>query len=351
LRSSTLPVVAALLGAILTAPASVRADDMDVALSRLRVATGGPGDLPEGCSGTGDNGLPRAFCPDNDAWHRLASQLGFAIAPPVLSPARTTGYGGFYVGLEGWISGIESAEYWRLGTEGDESAASEGRNRFPSRTLLLSRVNVRKGFPFGFELGTSFATLLDTETWVWGLSVQWAILEGYREGLMGFVPDVAVRGMVHTMVGEPEFNLTVPSFDIVISKPLVFSRTGSVTPFVSWQLAWIFGDSELVDLTPGIDAFDECRPDPSRTMTSCGRTGPIPGTSRMPGEDYNNNATFEELRATRQRLAIGVQGRYQAITLSASFAFDLAKPHEQDSDAPEGLPRQWTTAAAVGLTF
>jgi len=358
-------------------PAAVHADDMDVTLSRFRIATrnsdgSAVADLPPGCSGTGENGLPRAYCPDADSWRRLTSQLGASLIPPVLAPARTVGYGGTQVAIEGWITGIDAREYWRVGTEGDESAGAEGRNRFPDSTLIWSRVAIRKGFPFGFQLGTSFGHLFNTQMWAWGLEIQWALFEGYRTGI-GVLPDIAVRGMVHTMTGDAEFNLTVPSVDVVISKPITIAGTGTITPFVSGLISWIFADSELVDLTPDIDAFAECQPSPTSTMTSCTRDAtrdPPIADGRMPGEDYNNNATFPQLRATRMRLALGVQGRYEALTLTGSFQFDLSKPGncrpynadpdlyddpdnvcDERTDVPADLPRQWTVAFGAGLQF
>lgn len=353
----------ALLAALMALPALPQvaaAQDMNVSLARLRVS---PDAAPD-CGDTGDNGLPRQWCADLPAWRSLASQLGFSLIPPVLSPARTTGYGGLYVGVEGWITGIDSgASYWERGTEGDDGLAGDTPNRFASGPLIWSRFNVRKGFPFGFELGTSFAKLLDTDYWAWGLEVKWALFEGFRYGL-GILPDVAVRGMVNTMVGEPEFNVTVPSFDVVVSKRITVAGTGTITPMISYQLAWIFADSELVDLTPDIDAFDECLPASDAATTVCSRPTPDrdgdgeadpvehpDGSTYWPGEDYNNNTTFDQLRALRQRLVLGVQGQYQALTLTASFAFDLQKPGDQDEEVPDGLPRQWSVAAGAGLQF
>lgn len=335
-----------LLSATLLAPAVASADDMDVSLARLRTDPG-----PD-CPATGENGLPRMHCPDQDAWRRLTSQLGFSLAPPVLSPARTTGYGGLYVGLEGWVTGIDSdSDYWGRGTEGDEGSTAMTGNRFPNDVLVWSRVVARKGFPFGIELGTSFATLLDTSYWAWGLEVKWALFEGFRYGFGTVLPDIAVRGMVNTLVGDPEFNLTVPALDFVLSKRITVAGTAVVTPILSYQIAWIFADSELVDLTPHIDAFGECWPELDSSSTTCKRPAGTNPSGLAPGADYNNNTTFDELRATRQRLAVGVRGEYQALTLTATFTFDLAKPGDQDDEVPDDLPRQWTVAAGAGLSF
>lgn len=338
-------------------PGRALADDMDISLARLRIPTNMNGmevpGLPAGCTSLADQGGMRDYCPDNDAWRRLMAGLGFASAPPILAPARTLGYGGFYFAVEGWLTGIpRDADYWRVGTEGDAESAVERLNRFPSSVLVWTRVNARKGFPFGFELGTSLGTLIDTSLWAWGLEIKWSIFEGFGSGVLGFLPDVAVRGMVNTMTGDPEFNLTVPSFDIVVSKPFTIAGVGRITPILALQWMWVFADSELVDLTPDVDAYGQCLP---VAGGGCSLVGTLPtdadGITRVPGQDYNNNAVFEQVRATRSRLVLGVQGQYRAITLTGTFAFDVVPPSGADADNPEDLERQWSVAAGLGLTY
>ncbi len=230
-----------------------------------------------------------------------------------------------------------------------------GCNRFAPSTLFWSRLMARKAFPFGFQLGTGFSYLMGTNLFAWGLEIQWSLFEGFRTGLPGFIPDIAVRGAVNTMVGDPEFNMTIPTVDVIVSKPLVLGHTATLTPFAAYQFAFIFADSELVDLTPGIDAFHECMPDPSRPTTTCS-----PDHS---GYDYENNATFVKLRMMRQRLNFGLQLHYQVVMLTGSFAFDVVDPQSLSNDAPHdliqsdgnvasrGIGRQWTVSFNAGLQF
>ncbi|MBW2463984.1 MAG: hypothetical protein JRH11_20210, partial [Deltaproteobacteria bacterium] len=296
-------------------------------------------------------------------WARQMAELGGSVIPVVLSPARTVGYGGFELAVEGWVTSINgNSNHWRLGTEGDPNAGADscvdqddptraistgiGCNRFAPSTLFWSRLMARKAFPFGFQLGTGFSYLLGTNLFAWSLEVHWAIFEGFRTGVGGWFPDVAVRAAVNTLVGDSEFNMTVPSIDVIISKPIVLGSTARLTPFAAWQMAFIFADSELVDLTPGTDAFGECAPDPSQPGTVC--TGS--------GFDYENNETYDSLRMNRQRLNFGLQFHYQLIQLTGSFAFDLIDPADMSDDAPsdivdtsgnvisEGVGRQWTVA-------
>jgi hypothetical protein len=348
--------------AILTRAPAARADDMDVTLARLRV----PAVSGTDCSPTTADG-PRGWCPDNGAWTRIMSQLGASMAPPILAPARTVGPGGFHIGFDTWVTGIDADErYWQLGTEGDAAGATErcgpdgvvGCNRFVNQALTWSRLRVRKGFPFGFELGASIGHAFSTEYWTWGAGLSWALFEGFRTGAWAYVPDVAVRAQVQTLTGASQFNLTVPSLELVVSKPIVAGGVATLTPFASGQMVWILADSEVVDLSPGRSAVSECRPltpaevarrnemnldDPNRSTVICAGDP----------SDFNNSAVFDDVRALRARLAFGLEFRYQLFTLSGSFLFDVSPPGQVDGDASfedaPSLPRQWTVAFGVGL--
>ncbi len=336
----------------------VRADGMNVALSRLKVQAGADPACP---AMLGDGGRQQ-WCGLDDDWRRIMSQLGASMAPPLASDARTVGPGGFYVGLETWVTDIDEGQtYWRQGTEGSAADAMErcpgssvlGCNRFPSSVLSWGRLAVRKGFPFGFQLGLSVGYGFETGYTTWGAEVQWSLFEGFRTGV-GFLPDLAIRGMVQTLTGDGEFNLTVPSFDVVLSKPIVAGGSMLFTPYAGVQAAWVMADSELVDLTPERNAFDTCSP----------QTGPPAmgdrGTIRCAAnpDDFNNHYVFPQLRALRWRVALGLRYRYEHLVLTGSFQFDLQKPADADGDVafrddagnPVGrLPRQWTAMAGLGF--
>jgi hypothetical protein len=315
---------------LLAVAGRAEAQGMNVALDRLRIASS---DAPDStCPRTilspdGVGTTTRAFCGDNDAWQTLAEQLGTSLAPPLLTNARSHGPSGFAITTEGWITGIASdRQAWRRGTEGDATSAAEGTNRTPARVLFWQRLAIRKAFPAGLQLGTSMAHLYGTNYWALGLDVQWSLFEGFRKGPLGFLPDLAVRGAVNTMLGEPEFNLTVPSVEIVLSKPIPIAGVGTLTPFVGGQLAWILGDSELVDLTPDVDA--------------------------LTGDDKNNNFVFRQVRSTRTRLHIGFEGHYRAFVISGAVAFDVAPPPAFGPEAARvQLPRQWTAQFSLGAEF
>lgn len=353
-------LLAALIGAVLVPaalPTTASAQDMNLALSRYRIAAEDPAVNPSTpCASTfTDGGVPlgRAWCQDDDAWTRAMTQFAGSMIPPVLTPAGTRGVRGIYVGFESWITGIENdpstrtGDAWFRGVEGDGMmGGTPGRSRFVDSVLAWGRFNVRKGLPFGFELGTSVGYLANTSYWTLGLEVRWALFEGFRDDV-GWLPDFAVRGAVQTLIGDGEFNVTVPSVDLILSEPFIVANSVEIIPSITGQFAWIFADSELVDLDPGVSTFDTCSPEPGTPTVDSGS----PPYCRNDGMQLNHNVVFPSLRSFRARLGAGLQIRYEWFTLLGAFQFDVLPPGETDSAIPADMPRQWTASVGAGLSL
>jgi hypothetical protein len=299
--------------AVLALAAPAGAQDMNIALSRLS--------LPGSCEAG-------ACAQDDEAYRFVMSEFAGAMIPPVLTPAGTRGVRGIYVGFETWFTGIESSEgAWHRAVEGDGGSTDTTRSTFVDNVIAWGRLNVRKGLPFGFELGTNISYMANSGYWALGAEVRWALFEGFRDGV-GWIPDLAVRAAVQTLVGDGELNVTVPSVELILSEPFVVANTVELTPWVVGQVAFPFVDSELVDLTPETSGFTD-------------------------SGDLNNSVVFPSLRSTRWRMGAGLQIRYEWFTLLGNFMFDLVKPGDAyaDDSLPDRLNRQWQADVAVGLTL
>jgi hypothetical protein len=262
---------------------------MDLALSRLRLVNG-----QGGCSGT---------CPDQELFERLVSELAVSMAPPVDGPARTVGPRALQLSFDTTVTSIEAHRaYWALGTEGDGSHGAEGYNASPQSALVFTRVQARKGLPFGLEAGATLGRGLGTSLWTLGLALKWALFEGFRTGL-GRLPDVAVQGAVNQSVGSSQASVRLYIVDLTLSKPFVVQHTWSISPFTGLQLLFARVESGVVDITPGVAA--------------------VSGDGSMASAD---DVVFKTVSHTRARMFVGGQARYQAFTLSLSALFDLATP-------------------------
>ncbi|WP_437280718.1 hypothetical protein WME90_09200 [Sorangium sp. So ce375] len=351
------------------------ADSMDPALARLVREPDGAVPCriagPEGGLYYNPASRYQRCLTDDAAFAKLIAQYGFAVAPSAMHAARTTGYGGFEIGIEANYTKIDSeADYWKQGTQGPQDPTSKNfsiENRSPDSLLQHYSLKVRKGFPFGFELTGAVGFLANTGLVSAGADVRWALFEGFRRGLPAILPELAVGGSVRTVTGTEEFQLTVAGVDAEISKPLPIGGTVVLTPYAGYQWLRIFGDSGLIDLTPNTDAVNFCnfRGVNSPANPVQGQNGELPhdGQPVCAGgsqADFNNTVVFDPVRMNRHRLLFGAQLRFQMVKLGAHFITDVVSPEDANQgEANEingenkfaGLGSQWTLGIDLGAVF
>jgi hypothetical protein len=359
---------------------------MDPALARLV--------LDSSCQAVGPDGTGKYYNPqssftkcgtDDAAFAKLIAQYGFALAPTAMHSARTTGYGGFEVGIEGAFTKIDSEErYWQEGTQGPQDQVTKDfsiRNGSPDDVIQNYSLKIRKGFPWGFEITGVVGYVGNTNIVTAGADVRLSLLEGFRTGIPAIFPDLAVGGAVRTITGTEELQLTIVGVDGQLSKPIPVGGAVILTPYVGYQWIKIFGDSGLIDLTPNTDSVNYCNyrgpnspayHDTNKTIdTNNTPDNPDDDTPFYDGQpvceggvsaDFNNTVVFDQVRLDRHRLNFGLQLRFQMVKFGAHFLFDLASP--ADVNAPEtpaggpapvnvfdGVDKQWTLAFDLGAQF
>ena len=372
-----LAAVAAGLSAYLVV-AGAAAEPMDPAIERLVINPTCHGDPFGALTGS------ERCVEDNAAFKRLVAQYGFALAPIPTNTARTTGYGGFHVSIEAAYTSIDhNAHYWTQGTQGavdpsTNQASSE--NTGPAPVLQVYSVKLRKSFGFGFEVAGTVGTLAESNILSGGADVRLSLLEGFRTGIPGYIPDVAVGGAVRTITGTPQLQLTVVGVDVQLSKPIPIADSSIITPYAGYQHLFIFGDSGLVDLTPATDAIGYCNysgPNLPGNPEPGGDTPAYDGEPVCQGgsaRDFNDNSVFDKARLERQRLFLGLNYRYEMVILGATFVTDIVDPGDAqvgdghtkvypngdldeeplrltDKQLLKDMPRQWTIGIQVGTMF
>ncbi len=370
--------VAATLVACVSAVAS--AEPMDPALERLVIAPachpGGRWDDRANPSwhpqtpGQETNGS-FACEPDHKAFKRLMSQYGFAFAPNAMHSARTTGYGGFHLSLEADYTSISNdASYWKLGTQGAVDPSNNSSSTFnssPQSLLQLYSLKFRKSFGFGLEITGLVGFMPKTSIITGGADVRMSLLEGFRTGVGGILPDVAVGGGVRTITGTPQFQMTVAGLDAQISKPLPIQDVQVLTPYVGYQYLWIFADSGLIDLSPATDALRYCNyagqnvpgntdPDTLVANSTQVRNDGQPVCNGGSPLDFNNNVVFRNARLERHRLIFGLNYRYEMVMLGGQFLIDAVPPADAQNDAADkdtlkDEERQFTFSFELGAMF
>lgn len=362
-----LAVVAVAASAVFAAPAA-RAGEMDPTPERLVTQ---PANLPQGQScqsiaaNPGSVSQPQAFqCrPNNIAFENMVAELGFAVAPTAFVPARTTGVGGFSVTLEASYTRISAnlssrnpdgslTPFWKLGTRGGQdpnTKAFTGINDSPDSLIQVYALKARKGLPLGFEIGASLGYVSNTTLWVGGGDLRWSLLEGFREGALGLLPDVSVGGGVRTVSGTSKFYLTTAAFDVKLSKPIPLADSAQLIPSVGYQRVVIFADSNVVDATPNVDALEQCGydgPSPVNGSPLCRNKLP---SGQDANTDFGNNFTFEKVRVHRNKGMFAMHYRYELIWLGSQFAFDINEPKDENPNLIGN--RQWTLSFEGGVFF
>ena len=301
--------------------------------------------------------------PNNLAFANMISELGFAMAPTSFYPARTTGIGGFQVSLEASYTSIYAdrttenpdgtrTQYWHQGTRGAQDQNTKqfsAVNTSPDSLLQIYALKARKGLPFGFELAGSLGYIANTTLWVGGGDIRWSVLEGFRTGALGILPDISVGGGVRTLTGTSRFYLTTLGIDVRVSKPIALADSAQLIPQLGFQRLIIFGDSNVVDATPSVDALQQCGftgTNPDNGVPQCKNKLPNGNDANT---DFVNNMTFERVRVHRNRGMVALNYKYEIIWIGSQIAFDINEPKDENPFAVG--KRQWTLSFEGGVHF
>lgn len=366
-----LPAAAAF--ALIGVSAVARAGSMDPAPERLQrpysdaelTAAGLPAEL----SGKGDvacqlvaaeparfvdaSGKPISLpCrPDAKSFANLAAEFGYAIAPPVLRGAHTHGQRAFELRFQTSIATINSDQsYWKLGTEGPRDEAKNQasvQNKDPSPVLAVYGVEARKGLPFGFETGAFFGWIGQTSLFVPGVSVRWVPKEGFRDEVIGLLPDIAFGAAFRTITGSSKLNVYTTALDVEFSKRITIASALEFTPYLALQRLIIAGRSGSLDLTPNVDANQQCGfvgYDDARNKRCTNAVNGFPLVN-----DFNNSETYDTTVTHRTRTVGGIQLKRDHFVAAGEIAFDLFEPGSENGQLVGS--RQATFALSAGASF
>jgi len=272
----------------------------------------------------------------------LASQLGVVLAPHLLTPADTLGFGGFQFDVSASQTTIDGKQpYWRARAgSSDPTGAMGGGGPKMLRTIGMF---AHKGmwFPIpSFELGVGAVHLVDSTTWTGQVYAKVGLHEGYHDLP---IPSLAVRGAVSRMMNQRELDLTVASVDVTISKHFGIGGTWRFDPFAGWDLLMIIPRSEVIDATPDVDPL----------------TNPM---------DLGNNFVFnDQANIYRHRILAGAKFQYSVVqlTIEAQYALagtsvddrlgtsDACQPGSETTncDAKDTAAAQTTLSVSAGFDF
>ena len=224
-RNLRFNVIVATLGLALLVPSLASAGSNSISLQDFGDCTFGPA---QNC---------RFVTTNEEAFRAFARDLGVVMAPRGLMTAETLGQAGFAFQVDHTVSTVDSnAEHWVLASVDDD----------PSGTLNSTQFHIRKGLPFSLELGGIFTALWGSDLMAIGTELRWALHEDYYFP----VPDLAFRGFVNTVLGDPQLSLTNTGFDVVLGLPIGVGNVMNITPYAGYNGTIVISASRLVDATP-----------------------------------------------------------------------------------------------------
>lgn len=250
------------------------------------------------------------FVANERNWEQLVGELSYVFSPRLMTPAETLGYAGFSVGVL-WSGTFVSSDqpYWFA----TETAQRTGE---PDGVLQTLQVDVRKGLPFSFELGTNLVWLTDSEMFAPGMELRWALQEGFE-----IAPDLGVRGAVNHVVGAPDLNMTIVGLDVVVSKGFGILGMVHLAPYLSYSVLLTDASARIIDPTP----TDET--DPQRALA-------------LPSIGAGDNV--------QHKITVGARALFYVVNLSVQGEFQFLK------DTPSGrelFGNVATISTKLGLDF
>lgn len=136
------------------------------------------------------------------AFATFAEEIGTATAYNPVSPAEPLGILGFDVGISASFVDVDQAIWSAAGINED--------------TLIVPRLQARKGLPFGFDVGVSYISAPASDVTMIGGELRKAILDGTMA-----TPAVSVLVHYSTLSGVTDLDLSSYGADIGISKGIL----------------------------------------------------------------------------------------------------------------------------------
>jgi hypothetical protein len=276
------------LVALAAAPPTARAGDNDLVLSRLGLVV------------TDAEGTPVGVVGQNLEFRALVSELGVILAPRLLAPADTLGFGGFQFAADVGVAGYSADASWWRALQSSPDPRPMADVAHGSGTMTTLGLFARKGMWFpvpSSEIGAGFLHVMDSELWAAQAYAKVALHEGYHDLP---VPSLAVRGGVSRLIGTRELDLTVASVDVSVSKLFGVAGTWGLSPYGGWNALIVVPRSEVLDATPGVSSLDD-------------------------RDDANLNFVFKDQdNVLRHRIFVGAKLQYYVFQLTVEAAFALA---------------------------
>ena len=140
-----------------------------------------------------------------DQFKQLSENLSAAIHYKGLGPAEPLGILGFDVGIVVSSTALDE-ELFDDASDGD----------FEAPELIIPRIHVNKGLPFGVDIGASYSEIPDTDISLMAAELRYALLEGSTVS-----PAVGIRASHARLEGLSDMEMNSSALELTASKGFV----------------------------------------------------------------------------------------------------------------------------------
>lgn len=170
-----------------------------------------------------------------DSFNRLSRDLGAALSYKAVTPAEPLGVTGFDIGIEASSTHLKSPDAWRDATGSSES------------NLVVPKVHLHKGLPFGFDVGAFYSSVPGTNVSLWGADLSYALLPG---GVAQ--PALALRGTYTRLQGVNQLGFSTRGLELTVSKGFAM-----FTPYAGAGVVRVNADPRVANLST--QRFDDAK--------------------------------------------------------------------------------------------
>jgi len=171
-----------------------------------------------------------------DDFKSLSKEAGAALGYRNMAPAAPLGITGFDIGAEVTAVSIDKNDsYWKSAFNNDAPAY-----------LVIPKIRVRKGLPFGIDVGAMYSYVPSSNVKLYGAELSKSILDGSMA-----IPAIGVRATYTRLAGVDDLSLQTYGIDASISKGFLF-----VTPYAGAGMMRIDSEAkgDLKTLVPTLES-------------------------------------------------------------------------------------------------
>ena len=111
--------------------------------------------------------------------------------------------------------------------------------------MSTGQLRVRKGLPYGLQLGANLTHLYDSNMWAIGAEMNLSLIDGFTN-----IPDLAIRTSINTVLGNADLGMLIVGTDVVLSKSFGVAGIFALQPWAAYSFAFTHVSTHQIDVYP-----------------------------------------------------------------------------------------------------